>query len=428
MAMTTGHLICMSIPDSTQILIPDNSIRRSNELFRLRRQKSCFRRNILNCGVKMQMKNEDDKNAGVDILKMLSQTLWGKGLPPQILVGTVRTVWSSGWKIMMKQMAPSDPTGSYRRPDSSFRGRPSNPVESSEIGRYHLYAALACPWAHRTLIVRALKGLEDAVGVSIASAGVDGPWQFSGKLPTSPRQDASNLGPTGDNVNNCKTLKEVYRLRKRGYDGRATVPMLWDAVKKDVVNNESADIIAILNSDFNNVAKNPDLDLSPPSLRDEIQRWNDIIYPNVNNGVYRCGFAQSQEAYEIAVQCLFNTLDGLEAHLAASRYLCGDCLTLADIRLFTTLFRFDPVYHILFKCSKRKLSEYPNLYGYMLDIYQMPRVASTCDLQAIMDGYYRILFPLNPGGIQPVAPLGFDRNSLHKSHNRELVSLSHANI
>lgn len=372
-----------------------------------------------------------NENDGVDIFKRVSQMLWGRGLPPQMLVFGVRTAWSTGWKTMMKQLAPSDSRGSFTRPDSAFRSRPSNPVNSSEVGRYHLYAALACPWAHRALIVRALKGLEDAVGVSIASPGLNGPWEF----PISASNSLSNSSTAGylrssvDNANGCKTLKEVYARRKGGigYDGRATVPMLWDKLRNDVVNNESADIIDILNSDFNQVAKYPQLDLSPPFLRDQIQRWNDIIYPNINNGVYRCGFAQSQGAYENAVQCLFDTLDSLEVHLAASRYLCGDILTLADVRLFTTLFRFDPVYHILFKCSKKKLSEYPNLYGYMLDIYQMPRVATTCDLQAIMDGYYRVLFPLNPGGIQPVVPVSSELASLNKAHNRELIS-SHVNI
>lgn len=372
-----------------------------------------------------------NENDGVDVFKRVSQMLWGRGLPPQILVVAVRTAWSSGWKTMMKQLAPSDPRGSYTRPDSAFRGRPSNPVDSSEVGRYHLYAALACPWAHRALIVRALKGLEDTVGVSIASPGLDGPWEFPISTSNSPSNSstAGYLRPTVDNANGCRTLKEVYARRNggSGYDGRATVPMLWDTLRNDVVNNESADIIDILNSDFNQVAKYPQLDLSPPFLRDQIKRWNDTIYPNINNGVYRCGFAQSQGAYEIAVQCLFDTLDSLELHLAASRYLCGDILTLADVRLFTTLFRFDPVYHILFKCSKKKLSEYPNLYGYMLDIYQMPRVASTCELQAIMDGYYRVLFPLNPGGIQPVVPVSFEPASLNRAHNRELIS-SRVNI
>lgn len=384
------------------------------------------------CGSTRDMAGEaENENDGVDVFKRVSQMLWGRGLPPQMLVVAVRTAWSSGWKTMMKQLAPSDPRGSYTRPDSVFRGRPSNPVVSSEVGRYHLYAALACPWAHRALIVRALKGLEDAVRVSVASPGLNGPWEFSVSTcnSLSNSSTAGHLRPTVDNANGCKTLKEVYARRKggSGYDGRATVPMLWDTLRNDVVNNESADIIDILNSDFNQVAKFPQLDLSPPFLRDQIQRWNDIIYPNINNGVYRCGFAQSQGAYEIAVQCLFDTLDSLEVHLADSRYLCGDILTLADVRLFTTLFRFDPVYHILFKCSKKKLSEYPNLYGYMLDIYQMPGVATTCDLQAIMDGYYRILFPLNPGGIQPVVPVSFELASLNRVHNRELIS-SHANI
>ncbi|GLJ30915.1 hypothetical protein SUGI_0615560 [Cryptomeria japonica] len=349
-----------------------------------------------------------------------------QGLPPGILVGAVRSAWSTGWKLMMKQLAPSDRRGEYTRPDSAFRGCPEEgDVVQHSSPRYHLYAALECPWAHRALIVRALKGLHHALPLSVASPGINGLWEFRGTNDNDNDNDVvGKLRPTADKLHGRNTLRDVYRQRKGGYKGRATVPMLWDTLTNDVVNNESADIIQILNSNFNTVATNPQLDLSPPSLADPIREWNNIIFPNINNGVYRCGFAQSQDAYETAVDCLFDTLDTLEAHLASSRYLCGEFLTLADVRLFTTMFRFDPVYHILFKCSKKKLSEYPNLYGYMLDIYQMPGVASTCDLQVIMGGYYRTLFPLNPGSIQPVIPLSYEFEALNKDHNREFISLS----
>jgi putative glutathione S-transferase len=163
------------------------------------------------------------------------------------------------------------------------------------------------------------------------------------------------------------------------------------------------------------------LDLSPPELKEMIQGWNQIVYPKVNNGVYRCGFAQSQEAYDGAVNELFSTLDEIEDHLGSNRYLCGERLTLADVCLFTTLIRFDSVYNILFKCTKKKLVEYPNLYGYLREIYQIPGVAATCDISAIMDGYYKTLFPLNASGIQPAISSSGDQDSLWRPHNRDLV-------
>ncbi|KAJ4731170.1 Glutathione S-transferase [Rhynchospora pubera] len=209
-------------------------------------------------------------------------------------------------------------------------------------------------------------------------------------------------------------------MRRGGYDGRSTVPMLWDVKRKEVVCNESYGIIEFLNSGF---AAGSGPDLCPVQLRGEIERWNQVIYPAVNNGVYRCGFAQSQEAYDTAVNELFTTLDKLESHLSTNQYLCGDTLTLSDVCLFTTLIRFDLVYNVLFKCTKRKIIEYPNLYAYTRDIYQMPKVAETCNFEAIMDGYYRTLFPLNPGGIQPIMPLVCQYESLSKPHGREVLSL-----
>eukprot|EP00249_Psilotum_nudum_P015314 c25257_g1_i1 orf=110-1408(+) len=357
----------------------------------------------------------------VDAVKAVGRTLWGRGLPPEFLVGAVRTAWTGAWMVMMKQLAPSDQQGDFQRPASKFCNRPPRPVSPAEKGRYHLYVSLSCPWAHRTAIVHSLKGLDEAVPVSVAVPGSSGLWEFRPQ-PDSHDERQGMLHATVDMANGCKRLKDVYSLRKGGYDGRATVPMLWDSVQKEVVNNESADIIEVLNSDFNELAHNPKLDLAPHSLSKQIAKWNSIIYPSINNGVYRCGFAQSQGAYDSAVENIFSTLEMLEKHLSSSRYLCGDHFTLADVRLFTTLFRFDPVYNILFKCSKCKLSEYPNLYGYMQDIYQMPGVASTCDLEAIMAGYYQILFPLNPGGILPIMPVGSNRQSLLLAHNRECIS------
>ncbi|CAL5391596.1 unnamed protein product [Camellia sinensis] len=321
----------------------------------------------------------------------------------------------------MSQLAPSDPTGRYTRPTSQFR---STQFSCQKPGILHLYVGLPCPWAHRTLIVWALKGLEDAVPVSVASPGLDGSWEFQHRdIP-----DGDRVVPGLDNANGRKTLREVYRLQRGGYDGRSTVPMLWDVERKEVVCNESYDIIELFNSGLNRLVKNPDLDLSPPSLKKKIEDWNRIIYPNVNNGVYRCGFAQSQQAYDSAVIELFSTLDMVDDHLGSFRYLCGDVLTLADICLFTTLIRFDLVYNVLFKCTKRKLIEYPNLHAYMCDIYQIPKVAATCNFGAIMDGYYNILFPLNPSSIRPVMPSGCEHEFLSQPHNRASLSSVDKNV
>ncbi|CAJ2651793.1 glutathionyl-hydroquinone reductase YqjG-like protein [Trifolium pratense] len=357
-------------------------------------------------------KNNSNINSS-SLLSTVTNLLWGRSLPPGLVVTTVRTAWNSTWHLMMSQLAPSDPTGGYSRPASKFRF--SGPPSPNGL---HLYVGLPCPWAHRTLIVRALKGLEDAVPVSVASPGNDGSWEFKRVGVNTGRV----INPSLDKANGCKTLKEVYRLRSGGYDGRSTVPMLWNKDSKDVICNESYDIIQIFNSGLNGLARNPELDLSPPQLKDKIEEWYQVIYPNVNNGVYRCGFAQSQEAYDRAVNELFSTLDELENHLSNSRYLCGDKLTLVDICLFTTLIRFDIAYNVLFKCTKKKLYEYTNLHAYMRDIYQIPKVADTCNFQEIMDGYYKTLFPLNPGSIRPIMPSTSEHEILFRPHGRESLS------
>ncbi|XP_024386352.1 uncharacterized protein [Physcomitrium patens] len=358
-----------------------------------------------------------------DFVKFLGQNLWGRNLPPGALVSVVKEVWTTGWLTMMAQLAPPTDKKDYSRPTSQFRGRLPSP-SSAKPGQYHLYVALACPWAHRTAIVHSLKRLGDAVPISVAVPGSTGLWEFAPKVGVNSKSGvvAERLRPTLDRANGQKLVMDVYKSQQGGYNGRSTVPMLWDSLQKRVMNNESSDIIEILNSDFNHLAENPDLDLAPADLKSQIEEWNEFIYPNINNGVYRCGFAQSQEAYDSAVESLFNALDKLEAHLAGSRYLCQDTFTLADVRLFTTLFRFDAVYQILFKCSKQKLKEYPNLEGYMRDIYQIPGVASTCDMDAIMHGYYKVLFPLNPGGISPAMPRVADSASLLEPHNRQKVA------
>ncbi|KAK7267442.1 hypothetical protein RIF29_20116 [Crotalaria pallida] len=406
---------------SPHSLFPSATTLHRESSFNIKHRKPTRRHVITPCP-KMSLNNTNNDNKTLlpnpinpTLLTSLTNLLWGKSLPPGLLVTTVRTAWSATWQLMMSQLAPSDPSGNYTRPASKFRF-----TNFSSTTALHLYVGLPCPWAHRTLIVRALKGLEDAVPMSVASPGLDGLWEF--KRVGGSGSGSGAVVPGLDTANGCETLKEVYGLRKGGYDGRAGVPMLWDKDSKDVVCNESIDIIEFFNSGLNGLASNPELDLSPPELKEKIQQWYQIIYPNVNNGVYRCGFAQSQEAYDRAVNDLFSTLDKLENHLASSRYLCGDTLTLVDVCLFTTLIRFDPVYNVLFKCTKKKLCEYPNLHAYMRDIYQIPKVAATCNFTEIVDGYYKILFPLNPGSIKPIMPSSSEHEILCKPHGRESPS------
>jgi putative glutathione S-transferase len=325
-------------------------------------------------------------------------------LPSKYIVKLGKFTWTTMWNLMMSQLAPRNKTGEYIRPDSTFRNTvstASNPPYPPQAGRYKLYVGMGCPWAHRTLVVRALKGLEEAIGISVVSPSVDeGIWLFDNR------------------EEGCRTLPELYQLAQPGYTGRCTVPVLWDSQTQSIVNNESSEIIVMLNDQFNKLAKNPTLDLYPADCQDVIDRWNEKIYHTVNNGVYRCGFAQTQVAYETAVSELFSTLDEVEETLAKTRYLCGDRITLADVRLFTTLFRFDIVYYGLFKCNRKRIQDYPNLGGYLRDVYQLPGVADTCDLESVKRDYYGNLFPLNPGGIIPMGP---DVN-LHTPHDRTQLS------
>ncbi|XP_047082865.1 glutathionyl-hydroquinone reductase YqjG-like [Lolium rigidum] len=340
-----------------------------------------------------------------DPLTALSRVLWGRALPPSQLVLVVRHGWTAAWRLLMRQLAPSDPaTGAFTRTPSRFPAVVTTPAPAA---RLHLYVGLPCPWAHRALLVRALLGLEPRLPLSVAVPGDDGAWSFT---PDSP-----------DALYGERRLRDVYAARRGGFEGRASVPMLWDADRRDVVCNESIEIAKFL---CTLTLPNPNApDLWPPELRQEIDRWYGVIYPSVNNGVYRCGFAQSQAAYDTAASELFAALDMLEDHLSRSRYLCaaGSGMTLADVCLFTTLIRFDLVYNPLFRCSRRKLVEYPSLHAYTREIYQMPGVAETCDMSAIADGYFGTLFPLNPGGIQPVVPASCDREALMKPHGREAL-------
>lgn len=299
--------------------------------------------------------------------------------------------------------------GRFARQASAFRGQVTADGSSgfpAQAGRYHLYVSLACPWAHRTVILRELKGLHDAIGMSIVDPVRDRRgWEFTGAP-----------GTTADQVNGWAYLSEGYLATDPAYDARVTVPVLWDTQTDRIVNNESADIIVMLNSAFDAFAGNPGLDLYPVALRAEIDALNDTIYERVNDGVYRAGFASTQAAYEEAVFPLFDTLDELEGLLATRRYLLGDRQTLADWRLFTTLLRFDPVYVGHFKCNLRRIADYPNLSGYLRDLYQTPGVAGTVDLDQIKRHYYETHKGINPTGIVPAGPI-LDLDAPHGRHS-----------
>ena len=269
---------------------------------------------------------------------------------------------------------------------------------AAEAGRYHLYIARACPWAHRAMIFRAIKGLEGMISYSVVNwLMAEHGWTFE-----------PGPGVTPDEVNHARYLYEVYVKAQPDYTGRVTVPVLWDKQRATIVSNESADIIRMLNSAFDGVGAAAG-DYYPESLRPEIDRLNERIYDTVNNGVYKAGFATEQGAYEEAVTALFESLDWLEGILSGQRYLTGDRLTEADWRLFTTLLRFDPVYVGHFKCNIRCLREYPNLWAYTRELYQWPGIAGTVDFDHIKRHYYMSHATINPTRIVPVGPsLDFD--------------------
>lgn len=264
----------------------------------------------------------------------------------------------------------------------------------AEPGRYHLYVSLACPWAHRTMIFRALKGLEEMISVSVVHwfMGKDG-WTFEG-----------GDGSTPDPIHNAQFMHQVYTAAQPDFSGRVTVPVLWDKHQETIVSNESAEIIRMFNSAFDAVGAKPG-DYYPHPHRAEIDALNARIYDTVNNGVYKAGFASTQTAYEEAVIPLFETLDWLEERLSAQRYLTGAAVTEADWRLFTTLIRFDPVYVGHFKCNLRRINDYPNLSGYVRDLYQHPGIAETVDLPYIKKHYYGSHETVNPTRVVPLGPI-----------------------
>ena len=265
---------------------------------------------------------------------------------------------------------------------------------AAESGRYHLYVSLACPWAHRTLIFRSLKGLTDHIDVSAVHPDMLGQgWSF-----------AKDGAAQGDPLFRSEFAHNLYTRADPTYSGRVTVPILWDKQQNTIVSNESSEIIRMFNSAFDGTTGNTN-DYWPEEMRDEIEEVNERIYDTLNNGVYKSGFATTQEAYDAAVRPLFDTLDWLEERLSSKRYLIGDRLTEADWRLFTTLIRFDPVYHLHFKCNLKRLIDYPNLWAYTRELYQMEGVAETVDMDHIVRHYHRSHESINPHRIVPINPV-----------------------
>ena len=263
---------------------------------------------------------------------------------------------------------------------------------TAESGRYHLYVAGACPWAHRTRIMRVLKDLEDHITLDIAHPDMmDDGWTFATDFP----------GTTGDSLFGYNFVREIYQKADPNFTGRVTVPILWDKEASTIVSNESSEIIRMFNSAFDHITGNV-ADFWPEHLRTDLEPVNERIYDTLNNGVYRCGFATSQQAYDKAVTALFDTMDWLENHLSANRYLMGDSLTEADWRLFPTLYRFDAVYNTHFKCNKKRLLDYPNLFDYAKELYQVPGISKTIEHDQIVRHYYYSHRSINPHGIVPI--------------------------
>lgn len=303
--------------------------------------------------------------------------------------------------------------GEFARSESQFRnwvtkdgsaGPTGDAGFKAAAGRYHLYVSLACPWAHRVLILRRLKGLESMISVSVVNPLMaEHGWTFD-EAP----------GVISDPITNARYMYQIYTATDPNYSGRVTIPVLWDKQQHCIVNNESAELIRMLNSAFDDIGARPG-DYYPHALRGDIDKFNAKIYPNVNNGVYKAGFATTQRAYEQAVMPLFATLDELDQHLSHHRYLAGEQITEADWRLFTTLIRFDTVYYSHFKCNIKRITDYPNLSGYLRELYQWPGIKDTINMAHIKQHYYRSHLNINPIGIVPVGP----DLDLERPHGRE---------
>jgi putative glutathione S-transferase len=292
--------------------------------------------------------------------------------------------WKVGW------YAPNA-RGAFERPKTHFRSWVGSGDLTVEPGRYHLYVSYACPWAQRTLITRSLRGLSDAIGVTVVDPKMsDDGWSFGG-------------GGEHDPLSEAKYLRDIYLRAASRYTGRVSVPVLWDKKTNTIVNNESRDVMRMLDTVFDPLARNP-MSLAPPELRGEVDATLDAIYEPYNNGVYRAGFAMSQRSYEEACRDVFDTLDRYEKVLARQRFLCGDVLTEADVAFFTTSLRFDLVYYSHFKCNLHRLQDYPNVWGFVRDLYQMPAVKETCRLDHIKVHYYWSQTTVNPSRIVPLGP------------------------
>jgi putative glutathione S-transferase len=315
-------------------------------------------------------------------------------------------------------------SGEFKRQESRFRdwigtGAPHETEHDLPVaaGRYHLYVSLACPWCHRTVIVRQLAGLRDAIGISyLAPYRDERGWAFSGERFDMPGDNGESgwSGEYVDRLHGWDFISEAYRLSDPDFSGRITVPVVWDTETRRIVNNESGDIVRMLGSadSLGGLGDAASLDLYPESLREEIDALNERIYDTVNNGVYRAGFARLQGAYERAFKKLFESFDWLEALLAERRYLTGARITEADWRLFPTLARFDEVYNVHFRCNRRRIVDYPDLWAYARSLYQLPGVASTVAMEQIKRHYYTTHDELNPKKIIPVGP-GYDWSEPH---------------
>jgi len=324
------------------------------------------------------------------------------GSDPENAMGQlINGSWSTEWY-------QSDKEGRFIRPKTQFHDRVTADGSSgfrAEVGRYHLYVSLACPWAHRTLILRKLKKLEDVVSLSVVDHFMgDQGWCFT-----------ANPGCIADHVNGASFLHEIYVKARPDYTGRVTVPVLWDKHTQTIVNNESREIMRMFDTEFEAFA-DTGVGFYPSVLREQIDQTIDRLYEPINNGVYRTGFATTQRAYDEAVSDLFAALDHWEEQLARRRYLCGDLITEADWCLFTTLIRFDLVYVGHFKCNLRRIVDYPNLWNYLKQLYQIPGVAETCNFNHIKRHYYESHRLLNPRGIVPAGPI----IDFTEPHNRNL--------
>jgi len=321
----------------------------------------------------------------------------------------------------MKAQFPDEQTksGEFQRQPDAFRKWVSNDGSTSypaAADRYHLYVSLACPWASRTVIFRKLKGLEGAIGMTIVDPIRDEEgWAFrdqSGKIPPGVPFEST------DSINGFQFLSEAYKATNPDYDERVTVPVLWDKQTKKIVNNCEDDICRMFNDRFNDFARNKDVDSFPQEIENEHAKLSSFLHDNVNNGVYKAGFATRQRPYEIACRKLFEALDDLEERLSKSRYLFGNRIVEADWRLFCTLIRFDVVYHGHFKCNLRRIIDYPNLQGYLMDLYQQPGITDTVNFDHIKRHYYMTHTQINPTRIVPIGPV----LDLGKPHNRERLS------